>query len=43
MGTFQDWLNISQCQKLSEEFIREHKDLDWNNISEYHGYAFFWA
>ena len=36
MGTFQDWTRISQYQKLSEEFIREHKDLvNWTRISQY--------
>ncbi|CCU55591.1 tryptophan repeat gene family [Choristoneura biennis entomopoxvirus] len=29
-----NWSNISRCQKLSEDFIREFKDkVDWYNIS----------
>ena len=31
-----NWTNISECQNLSENFIREFKDyVDWSNISRY--------
>jgi hypothetical protein len=34
---FEDWFNISTSSKLSEEFIREFKDLfHWNEIRYHH-------
>jgi hypothetical protein len=35
-----DWVRISEYQIISEEFIREHKDLvDWDLISIYQKFS----